>query len=50
MKGENGKEKSGATNEMGAPDIRIVVPLELVLTPWDENLLPSTWTRWSPLN
>ena len=34
------KKMSGATNEVGAPEIRIVVPLELVLTPRDKDLTP----------
>ena len=34
------EKKSGATNEVGAPEIRIVVPLELVLTPRDNDLTP----------
>lgn len=37
---------SGATNnEVGAPETRIVVPLELVLTPRGNRLKPGTWTR-----
>jgi len=37
---------SGATNnEVGAPETRIMVPMELVLTPRDGRLKPGTWTR-----
>ena len=37
---------SGATNdEVGAPETRITVPMELVLTPRDDCLNPGTWTR-----
>jgi len=31
---------SGATNEVGAPEIRIAVPVELVLTPRGKDLIP----------
>jgi hypothetical protein len=36
---------SGATHEVGAPEPRIVVPMELVLTPRGNRLIPGTWTR-----
>jgi hypothetical protein len=39
------EEMSGATNEVGAPETRIAVPMELVLTPRDGCLKPGTWTR-----
>jgi hypothetical protein len=35
-----GKKMSGATKEVGAPEIRIAVPLELVLTPRGKDLIP----------
>jgi hypothetical protein len=40
-----GGEVSGATHEVGAPETRIMVPIELVLTPRDSHLKPGTWTR-----
>jgi hypothetical protein len=36
---------SGATHEVGAPEPRIVVPMELVLTPRGNRLILGTWTR-----
>jgi hypothetical protein len=37
---------SGATNtEVGAPETRIMVPMELVLTPRGNRLKSGTWTR-----
>src|SRR5215470_7039931 len=36
---------SGGTNEVGAPENRIVVRKELVLTPRAQNLIPGIWTR-----
>ncbi len=36
---------SGATNEAGAPETRIAVHMELVLTPRGNGLDPGTWTR-----
>ena len=39
------KKTSGATNKAGAPETRIAVPMELVLTPRGNRLNPGTWTR-----